>query len=85
MELLHDRTDPQVRIQTLERELQWAQLRIQVLEERLRAQRIKFLGPQGETLSNLQLQLLVEEEPGVAAAEVAAEAQRGPDSRRAEA
>ena len=36
--------DPQVRIQTLERELQWAQLRIQVLEERLRAQRIKFSG-----------------------------------------
>ena len=70
--------DPQVRIQTLERELQWAQLRIQVLEERLRAQRIKFLGPQGETLSNLQLQLLVEEEPGVSTAEVEAEAQRGP-------
>ena len=32
------------------------------------------LGPQGETLSNLQLPLLVEEEPGVSPAEVEAEA-----------
>jgi len=28
--------DPQVRIASLERELHWAQLKIQVLEERLR-------------------------------------------------
>ena len=68
--------NPQIRIQYLERELQWAQLKIQVLEERLRVQRIKFLGPQSETLSNLQLKLLVEEEPGVSTAEVAAEAKR---------
>ena len=38
--------DPQVRIAQLERELQWAQLKIQVLEERLRQQRIQLLGPQ---------------------------------------
>jgi len=38
-------SDPQVRIATLERELQWAHLKIQVLEERLRQQRIKMLGP----------------------------------------
>ena len=53
-----------------------AQLKIQLLEERLRKQRILMLGPQSETLSNLQLELLAEEEPGVTADEVAAEAQR---------
>jgi len=47
--------DSQVRIAILERELHWAQLKIQVLEERLRKQRILMLGPQSETLSNLQL------------------------------
>ena len=71
-------TDPQIRIVQLEYELHWAQLKIQVLEERLRRQRIRMLGPQSETLSNLQLELLAEEEPGVSAAEVAAEAQREP-------
>ncbi len=69
--------DPQIRIAHLERELHWAQLKIQVLEERLRKQRILMLGPQSETLSNLQLELLAEEEPGVTADEVAAEARRG--------
>lgn len=68
--------DPQIRIAYLERELQWAQLKIQVLEERLRQQRIRMLGPLSETLSNLQLELLAEEEPGVSADEVAAEAGR---------
>ena len=53
-------TDPQARIVVLERELQWAQLKIQVLEERLRQQRIKMLGPRSETLSDLQLELLAE-------------------------
>jgi transposase len=68
--------DPQARIAKLELELYWAQLKIQVLEERLREQRIRFLGPQSETLSNLQLELLAEEEPGAMADEVAAEARR---------
>ena len=68
--------DLPLRITTLERELQWAPLKIQVLEERWRQWRIKLLGPRSETLSNLQLELLVEEEPGVSAAEVAAEAKR---------
>lgn len=68
--------DPQLRISHLERELHWAQLKIQVLEERLRKQRILLLGPQSETLSNLQLELLADEEPGVTADEVAAEARR---------
>ena len=54
--------DPQVRVAVLEGELQWAQFTIQkrdvqirLLEERLRQQRIQFLGPRSETLSNLQL------------------------------
>ena len=68
----------QLRISTLERELKWAQLKIQVLEERLRQQRIQMLGPKSETLSNLQLELLTEEEPGVTADEVEAEAKREP-------
>ena len=68
--------DPQVRIAQLERELHWAQLKIQVLEERLRQQRIHMLGPQSETLSDLQLELLAEEEPGVTADEVQAEGGR---------
>jgi transposase len=68
--------DPQARIAQLERELHWAQLKIQVLEERLRQQRIRILGPQSETLSDLQLELLADEEPGVTADEVEAEARR---------
>jgi transposase len=71
-------SDPQVRIATLERELQWAHLKIQVLEERLRQQRIKMLGPRSETLTDLQLELLAEEEPGVSREEVEAEASREP-------
>jgi transposase len=73
--------NPQIRILQLERELQWAQLKIQVLEERLRQQRIRMLGPQSETLSDLQLELLAEEEPGVSADEVKAEAAREPMPR----
>jgi transposase len=68
--------DPQLRIAQLERELHWAQLKIQVLEERLRQQRIRMLGPQSETLSDLQLELLADEEPGVTADEIEAEARR---------
>jgi transposase len=69
-------TDPQLRIAQLECELHWAQLRIQVLEQRLRQHRIRLLGPHSETLSNLQLELLADEEPGVTADEVEAEAKR---------
>ena len=65
-------------LKDLERELQWAQLKIQVLEERLRKQRILMFGPKSETLSNLQLELLAEEEPSVTADEVEAEAAREP-------
>jgi len=57
-------SDPQLRIAQLERELQWAHLKIQVLEDKLRKQRIHMLGPHSETLNNLQLELLAEEEPG---------------------
>ena len=70
--------DPQMRIQMLERELKWAHLKIQVLEERLRKQRIGFLGPASETLSDLQLELLADEEPGVTREEVNAESRREP-------
>ena len=66
------------RIAELERELHWAQLKIQVLEERLRQVWIKQLGPRSETLSDLQLKLLVEEEPSTTRQEVEAEAQREP-------
>ena len=66
--------DPQVRIATLERELAWAHLKIQSLTEELRQQRVKFLGPRSETLSNLQLALLADEEPGTTLDEVEAEA-----------
>ena len=68
--------DPHLRIATLERELNWAQLKIQVLEERLRRHRIGILGPHSETLSDLQLELLMDFEPGVTGAEVEAEAKR---------
>ena len=83
--------DPQVRIETLEtalrasRELQWAKLTIQKkdaeihqLLERLRKQRIGFLGPASETLSDLQLELLIEEEPCITREEVEAESRREP-------
>ena len=64
------------RIRELERQLHWAQLKIQVLEEELRQRRIQQLGPKSETLSNLQLQLLADEEPGTTRDEVEAEARR---------
>ena len=64
------------RIAELERQLHWAQLKIQVLEEKLRQRRIQQLGPRSETLSNLQLELLAEEEPGATRDEVEAEARR---------
>jgi transposase len=68
--------DPQLRIATLEHELAWAHLKIQALIEELRQQRIKMLGPRSETLSDLQLQLLADEEPSTTGEEVEAEAGR---------
>src|SRR6266446_1699986 len=59
----------------LKRQLHWALLKIQVLEERLRLQRIQKYGPGSEKLSDAQLELL-ELEPGVSSAEVEAESER---------
>ena len=70
-------SDPQLRIENLERELKWAQLKIQSLEERWRRHLIQFYGPKSETLSNLQLELL-EEEPSATRDEVEAESRREP-------
>src|SRR3954471_13118408 len=64
-------------IERLKRELEWAHMKIRVLEERLRLQRIEKYGPKSEKLSNAQLELL-EGEPGVSTAEVEAESQREP-------
>jgi hypothetical protein len=61
----------------LKRELEWAHMKIRVLEERLRLQRIAKYGPKSEKLSDAQLELL-ESEPGVSAAEVEAESRREP-------
>src|SRR5258708_21212336 len=57
--------------------LQYAELKIQVLEERLRLKRIQMYGPGSEKLTNEQLELL-ELEPGVSTAEVQAESLREP-------
>jgi len=61
----------------LQKKLAWAELKIQVLEERLRLQRIQKYGPGSEKLNSNQLELL-ELEPGVSRAEVAAESEREP-------
>src|SRR5260370_11568834 len=57
-------------------ELEYSKLKNQVLEEKLRLQRIAKYGPGSEKLSSLQLELL-EEEPGVSNTEVTAESERG--------
>jgi transposase len=62
-------------LDTTSNELQHAKLKIQVLEEKLRLQRIAKYGPGSEKLSNLQLELL-ELEPGVSNTEVTAESER---------
>jgi transposase len=54
-----------------------AEIKIKVLEERLRLDRIARYGKRSETLSDLQLQLL-DLEPGVSSEEVAAESEREP-------
>jgi len=61
----------------LKRELQWARLKIQSLEQQLRLERIRKYGAASEKLTDAQLQLL-ELEPGVSSAEVEAESQREP-------
>ncbi len=63
------------KLDTAGNELQYARLKIQVLEEHLRLRRIAKYGPGSEKLSNLQLELL-EEEPGVSTEEVATESER---------
>jgi transposase len=64
-------------IAQLKQQLQWAHLTIQVLEERLRLQRIKKYGPGSEKLTSAQLELL-DLEPGVSNVEVQAESARAP-------
>ena len=61
----------------LRKELAWAKLKIQVLEERLRLERIRKYGPSSEKLNDAQLQLL-DLEPGVSNIEVQAESEREP-------
>jgi transposase len=65
-------------LESVEQKLQWAELKIQVLEERLRQRRIEMFGPKSETLNNLQLKLLAEDEPSVTADEIEAESKREP-------
>jgi len=71
-----DPSDP-VAVVELKRQLQFAYLKIQLLEERLRLQRIQKYGPASEKLNDAQLELL-EEELGVSNAEVVAESEREP-------
>jgi transposase len=70
--------NPPARIAELERQLHWAQLEIQSLREELRQRRIQQLGPKSETLSNLQLELLADQEPSATRDEVEAESKREP-------
>lgn len=75
---LQQQLDAQTKqLHTTSNALQYAQLKIQVLEERLRLARIAKYGNGSETLSDLQLELL-ELEPGVSSEEVQAESGRGP-------
>ncbi len=76
-----DLSDPPPVVE-LKRQLQLAYLKIQVLEERLRLQRIQKYGPASERLNDAQLELL-EEEPGVSNLEVNAESEREPLSASA--
>jgi transposase len=70
-------TEQQKQLATQRSELDYAQLKIRVLEERLRKQRIEKYGKHSEKLSDLQLELL-DLEPGVSSEEVEAESQREP-------
>jgi transposase len=61
----------------LKQQLEQAELKIRVLVERLRLERIARYGKRSETLNDLQLELL-DLEPGVSSEEVAAESEREP-------
>src|SRR5215472_17079448 len=69
-----DPSDPPAVIE-LKLQLKMAFLKIQVLEEQLRLQRIHKYGPASDKLNDSQLELL-ELEPGVSNLEVVAERQR---------
>jgi Transposase and inactivated derivatives len=71
-----DPSDPAAVVE-LKQQLQFAHLKIQLLEERLRLERIRKYGPASEKLNNAQLELL-EQEPGVSNLEVIAESEREP-------
>ena len=64
-------------IARLEKQLEQANLVINLLREQLRLERIEKYGPKSEKLSDAQLELL-DLEPGVSSAEVEAEAAREP-------
>jgi len=63
------------KLESYQNRLQYAELKIRVLEERLRLVRIAKYGPGSEKLSDAQLELL-ELEPGVSRVEVQAESER---------
>ncbi len=65
-------------IEQLKKQLQWAELKIKVLEERLRLQLIAKYGPASEKLNDAQLELL-ELEPGVSSLEVQVDSERPPE------
>jgi transposase len=68
-------SDAEKIIEQLRQKLQVSELRVLVLEERLRLRRIEKYGAGSEKLSNLQLEML-EQEPSVSQAEVQAESER---------
>ena len=67
-------------IAQLKSRLQYAELRIRVLEERLRLTRIEKYGAGGEKLCNAQMQLF-EPEPAVSEVIVQAEVEQAPARR----
>ena len=64
-------------VEKLEQRLQFAELKIQLLEERLRQMLIKKYGASSEKLPSAQLELL-DLEPGVSSDEVEAESEHEP-------
>ena len=66
-------------IEQLKKQLQWAELKIQVLEERLRLELLAKYGPASEKLNDAQLELL-ELEPGVSSVEIQAESERAAEA-----
>ena len=69
--------EQQKQLRSQRSELDYAQLKIRILEERLRRQRIERYGSKSETLSDFQLELL-DLEPGVSSEEIEAESRREP-------